>query len=163
MTMRVLHRYLGFFLVGIMTVYAISGIVLIYRDSDVFKVKKQVQKTLDQNLSSEDLGQALRIRDFKVQKTEGEIVFFETGTYNSSTGEADYSTMQLPYVLDKLTHLHKARSQQPLFFLNIFFGLSLLFFVVSSFWMFIPSTSVFKKGMYFVLGGIVFTLILLFV
>ena len=28
-TMRVYHRYLGFFLAGIMSVYAISGIVLI--------------------------------------------------------------------------------------------------------------------------------------
>ena len=163
MTMRILHRYLGFFLVGIMTVYAVSGIVLIYRDSDVFKVEKQVQKTLDPYLSLEDLGRALRIRDFEVQKTVGEVVFFESGTYNSNTGVANYSTMQLPFLLDKLTHLHKARSQQPLFFLNIFFGLSLLFFVVSSFWMFIPTADVFKKGMYFVLAGIVLTVLLLFI
>ena len=33
-TMRVYHRYLGFFLAGIMAVYAISGIVMIFRDTD---------------------------------------------------------------------------------------------------------------------------------
>jgi uncharacterized iron-regulated membrane protein len=33
-TMRIFHRYLGFFLSGIMTVYALSGVVLIFRDSD---------------------------------------------------------------------------------------------------------------------------------
>ncbi len=31
---RVVHRYLGFFLAGIMIVYAISGIVLTVRDTD---------------------------------------------------------------------------------------------------------------------------------
>ena len=30
--MRIFHRYLGFFLAGIMAVYALSGIVLIFRD-----------------------------------------------------------------------------------------------------------------------------------
>jgi hypothetical protein len=29
--------------------------------------------------------------------------------------------------------------------------------------MFLPSTSIFKKGMYFTLGGIILTLILLFI
>jgi uncharacterized membrane protein (DUF485 family) len=70
---------------------------------------------------------------------------------------------ELPSVLAKMTELHKARSQQPLFFLNIFFGLSLLFFVLSAFWMYMPKTSVFKKGLYFTFGGIVLTLILLFI
>jgi hypothetical protein len=70
---------------------------------------------------------------------------------------------ELPSVLAKMTELHKARSQQPLFFLNIFFGLSLLFFVLSAFLMYMPKTSVFKKGLYFTFGGIVLTLILLFI
>ncbi len=35
--MRVIHRYLGFFLVGIMAVYSLSGIVLIFRDTDFLK------------------------------------------------------------------------------------------------------------------------------
>jgi hypothetical protein len=39
--MRELHRYLGFFLVGIMSVYAISGVVLIFRDTDFLKKGKR--------------------------------------------------------------------------------------------------------------------------
>ena len=38
-TMRIYHRYLGFFLAGIMAVYAISGIVLIFRDTDFLKMR----------------------------------------------------------------------------------------------------------------------------
>ncbi len=66
-------------------------------------------------------------------------------------------------MLQKLTQLHKASTKQPLFFLNVFFAASLLFFVISSFWMFMPKTSIFKKGLYFTLAGIALTLILLWV
>ena len=107
--------------------------------------------------------QSQKIRRLEVQKTEGDIIYFEEGTYNSKTGEAKYTTKELPYFLDKMTHLHKAKSSQPLYVLNIIFGLSLLFFVISSFWMFIPSSSTFKKGILFSLGGIVLALVLLFV
>jgi len=69
----------------------------------------------------------------------------------------------LPYLLDKMTKVHKATHKSPLYFMNLFFGLSLLFFVISTFWMFLPSTSVFKKGMYFALGGVVLFLIMILV
>jgi hypothetical protein len=62
-----------------------------------------------------------------------------------------------------MTHLHKASTNEPLFFLNIFFGLSLLFFVISSFWMFLPKSEIFKKGMYFMIGGVILTLLLIFI
>ena len=161
--MRIIHRYLGFFLAGIMAVYAISGIVLIFRDSDTFKVEINHKETLKPNLSGEELGKALDMRRFEVSKSEGDIIYFEEGKYNSKTGIAEFTTKELPYILDKMTHLHKAKSSQPLYVLNIIFGLSLLFFVISSFWMFIPSSSMFKKGMLFTLGGIILALVLLFV
>jgi hypothetical protein len=47
--------------------------------------------------------------------------------------------------------------------LGIFFAISLLFFAISAFWMFRPTSSVFKKGIYFTAGGIILTLFLLFV
>ena len=37
---RVYHRYLGFFLAGIMFMYALSGITLTFRDKDYFKKGK---------------------------------------------------------------------------------------------------------------------------
>ncbi len=161
--MRVYHRYLGFFLAGIMAVYSISGITLIFRDTDFLKSEKQFEKQLKPNLSSEELGKELRIRNLKVETEEGEIIHFKQGTYNSKSGVANYSTMELAYFADKLQHLHKADTKSPLFFLNVFFGLSLLFFVVSSFWMFLPGTSIFKKGLYFALAGVVLTLVLIFI
>jgi hypothetical protein len=162
-TMRIYHRYLGYFLAGIMTVYGVSGIVLIFRDTDFLKSDLQNEKKLSPNISPDELGRSLRIRDFKIEKTDGKIISFKQGTYNTETGVANYTTRELPTIINKLTQLHKASTNQPLFFLNIFFGLSLLFFVLSSFWMFLPGTDVFRKGMYFALGGVVLTLLLIFI
>ncbi|MEQ8477060.1 hypothetical protein [Fulvivirga sp.] len=161
--MRVIHRYLGFFLAGIMAVYSLSGIVLIFRDTDFLKQEKVITKSIEKNVSGEEIGQKLGVRNFSIEKEEGNLVYFGNGTYDKSTGEANITVKSLPYVLDKMTHMHKAKSGDALFFLNIFFGLSLFFFVISSFWMFMPKTSVFKKGMYFTAGGVVLTLILLFI
>jgi uncharacterized iron-regulated membrane protein len=161
-SMRVIHRYLGFFLAGIMAVYAISGIVLIFRDSDFLKQEKQVSKQVKPNAHPAELGQMLDIRRLTVEKEDGEKLYFKEGSYEKSSGKAEYTVKELPFVLEKMTNLHKAKSADPLFFLNIFFGVSLLFFVISSFWMFMPKTPMFKKGLYFTLGGIVLTLVLLF-
>ena len=65
--------------------------------------------------------------------------------------------------LDKLTHLHKATTEDPLYYFNIFFGLALLFMAVSSFFMFAKSSVIFKKGLWFTLGGIILVIIMLYV
>lgn len=159
--LRVYHRYLGYFLAGIMAVYAISGFTMIFRDTDFLKSDKQIEKQLRPNIKTEDLGRELRMRDFKVVKEEGDVVLFAQGTYNKSSGLAKYTSKEWPLFIEKLTQLHKADTKSPLFFLNVFFALSLLFFVISAFWMFLPKTTIFKKGLYFTLAGVVLTIILI--
>lgn len=161
--MRVYHRYLGFFLAGIMAVYSISGIIMIFRETDFLKKEKQIEKTIKPNVTSADLGTELKIKNLKVEKEEGNLVYFQQGTYNKETGVANYTVKSLPYVLDKMTKMHKATSKQPLFFLNIFFGVSLFFFVLSAFWMFLPKTTIFKKGMYFAVAGLILALVMIFI
>lgn len=160
---RVIHRYLGYFLAGIMFVYSVSGVVLIFRKTDYLKKDVQVEQQLATQLPAPEVGKALKLKNFAVDRTEGDTYYFKGGSYNATSGVAVQTKKELPYVLNQMTHLHKATTNDPLYFLNIFFGLSLLFFVISSFWMFRPSTDVFRKGMYFTVGGIVLTLILLFV
>ena len=160
---RVIHRYLGFFLAGIMIVYAISGIVLTFRNTDYLKNEVHVNKILEANITAENLGGALGMGRFKVDREKGDVLYFDGGTYNKKTGVADYTIKQLPILLENMNKIHKMHSGHPLFWLGIFFGVALLFFAVSAFWMFKPTTSVFKKGLYFTLGGVVLTLVLLFV
>ena len=157
LTFRVLHRYLGFFLAGIMMIYAVSGITLIFRNTDTFK--QEVQK----GITEETLGSALRIRDLKVIDNDGTILVFEQGAYNPETGEAKFTAKELPGWLDKLTHLHKATTNDPLYYFNMFFGASLFFFAVSAFFMFVPKSPIFKKGLWFTVGGIILAIIMLYV
>lgn len=163
LNMRILHRYLGFFLAGIMAMYALSGIVMVYRTTDFLKQEQQIEKIVKSNATAEELGKMLRMRDFKITKAEGDLLYFETGTYNSKTGEVSYKAKELPYLLNKMTQIHKATTNSPLYYLNIFFGVSLFFFVISSYWMFKPKSKIFKYGIYYTIGGIVLTLIMLFV
>ena len=159
---RVIHRYLGFFLSGIMFVYALSGIVMIFRKTNFLKNEVAVERKLDSGLTEGELSPKLKIK-VHVDKKEGDVLFFEQGNYNQKTGIAVVKKMELPFVLQKMERLHKASTNSPLYFLNIFFGCALLFFVLSAFWMYTPKMPIFKKGMYFAIGGILLTIILLFV
>ena len=160
--MRIYHRYLGFFLAGIMAVYAISGTILIFRDTNFLKSDKIVKEQLKPGLNADELGKAVRMRDLKIDSVSGTVQLFKGGSYDTQTGSVSYTIKTLPRLVEKLTHLHKASTRDPLFYLNVFFAASLLFFVISSFWMFMPKTTIFKKGLYFTLAGILLTLIMLF-
>lgn len=160
--MRIIHRYLGFFLAGIMAVYALSGILMIFRETNFLKKEVVQERQLEPGLTGGELSPKLRM-GVKVEKTEGDVLYFEQGNYNTQTGLATVKKMELPYVLGKMEKLHKATTNSPLYFLNIFFGMSLLFFVISAFWMFMPKAPVFKKGLYFSLAGLVLTLLLIFI
>lgn len=161
--MRVLHRYLGFFLAGIMAVYAVSGIVLIFRETDFLKKKTVTTEQIAPNVEALQLGKALKMKRYQFEKEEGNIIYFKNGEYNKTTGVASITKSELPYVLDKMTRLHKATTNDPLYWLNIFFGVSLLFFVLSAFWMYMPKTRIFRTGLLYALAGVVLTLVLLFV
>ena len=161
--MRVYHRYLGFFLAGIMAIYSISGIIMIFRDTDFLKKEHHKVLTVAPNLKSDEIGPAIKLKNLKIKSDTLDVVTFEQGTYNKATGVAEFTVKELPYIVNKITKMHKATNKDPLYYLNIFFGLSLFFFVISSFYMFMPGTTIFKKGMYFTLAGIVLTLVMLFV
>ncbi len=163
LTARLLHRYLGFFLLGIMAMYAITGIVLVFRNTDAFKQTTAYAKTVDPNLDAEALGKALDIRRLEIERTEAGVAYFKQGTYNLTTGEAAYAKTELPVILDKFTKLHKATTDSPLYWLNIFFGASLLFFVVSAVWMYLPGGPILRKGLWFSLAGAVVVLVMLYV
>jgi hypothetical protein len=61
--------------------------------------------------------------------------------------------------VEKMNHLHKAKSGEPLFFWIYFFD---CYFCDFFFWMFLPKTTIFKKDCNFTAAGIVLTLLMLF-
>ena len=86
MTFRILHRYLGYFLAGIMMVYALSGITLIFRKTDTFKVSVQKEMIVESGLDAAALGETLRIRNLTPIDNDGTMLVFEQGVYNTVTG-----------------------------------------------------------------------------
>lgn len=77
---RLYHRYLGFFLAGIMIVYALSGTVMIFRTTNFLKVEKMTTREIAPNMAGAELGRALFIRDFKILEENDQLVKFEQGT-----------------------------------------------------------------------------------
>ena len=112
---RIFHRYLGFYLVGIMSVYAISGITLIYRKTDNFKKEVEIKTQLKKGLKLPAIEKALKIGKLGITKAENNMVYFDKGQYNKQNGEAIYHKMQLPYVLSKMQNLHKATTKSPVY------------------------------------------------
>lgn len=160
---RFLHRYIGFFVIGITVLYGISGITLIYRDTDFLKQERQVEKQLPPNLKESELGRALHMRNIEITKTEGNIVYLKNGTYNKETGLVQYTDKALPEVLDKINGLHKSPSQSTTHLFSVLYGILLLFLAVSSFWMFKPKSLHFRQGIITAGVGFVFAVILLFI
>ena len=129
---RKYHRWLGFFLAGIMFIYAVSGVLLIFRTTDFLKYEQTEQHQLAPGLNGDALGQQLRMKRFRVAAETADRIEFPGGYYDKQTGNAEVTKKDYPLVLSKLVKLHKATTNSPLFLLNIFFGLGLLFFVVSA-------------------------------
>lgn len=158
-TFRQLHRWLGFFLAGIMTVYASSGVLLIFRSTDILQYEQQEKRQLAANLNAETLGGEIRMRNFSVSHQENGIIHFAQGHYEIATGMATIVAKDYPPVLKQLVKLHKATTNSPLYWLNISFGVSLLFFVLSAFLMFIPRSILFKNGLKIAAVGFLFAIL----
>lgn len=160
-TIRILHRNIGFFILGFVLIYALSGITLIYRDSDFMKHERTIKVNLPVETKPSDLGPVLKLRELKVLKTEGDVIYFQGGSFNTASGEAVYSVKELIFPFNKLTTLHKTPSKNPFHWFTLVFGVLMLFMAISSLWMFSTKSKMFRKGIYFVLTGFVFAIILL--
>ncbi|MDO6695063.1 hypothetical protein Q4574_17325 [Aliiglaciecola sp. 3_MG-2023] len=156
---RKYHRWLGFFLAGIMAIYAVSGTLLIFRKTDFLKYPQVEQRQLDKGLSGKALAEHIGIKGFSVEREADGLVIFNQGQYNKQSGKATIHKMDYPAPLAKLVKLHKATTGSPLFFLNISFGVGLLFFVISAFLMFMPKLPMFKSGVKIAAAGALFAIL----
>ena len=160
--MRITHRYLGYFAAGIMAVYALSGVLLIYRDTNFLKSENKYDVVLKLNMTEKELAKEIKMKNVEFKPGDGDLKTFKEGTYNAKTGEAKYAKMELPYVLDKFNQLHKSTSTHRYATLNTVFGLTLFFFVISSFWMFNFKSKAFRRGMIYAGIGFILAVIMVF-
>lgn len=159
--MRSLHRDVGFLVIGMTLIYAVSGILLLYRDTNLMKFEKQIERQLEPNLEDDQIGGALRMRFFEIEKVDGDLVYFNNGTYNRSTGAAQYIQIGLPDFLNKINGLHKSSSRSVSHWFAAIFAVLLLFLALSSFWMFTAKSKNFKRGIVFSVIGLLMAVVML--
>lgn len=161
--MRFLHNKIGFFITGLVIIYSLSGLVQTYRDTDLLKHDVVNEKQLTPGLNEAQLGPQLRLREFKVTRAAGDILYFKEGTYNSATGKATFVTREWYSWINSLTELHKSPSSNVAHYFTTIFGICLFFMSISAFWMFKPGTKLFSSGVYLSIGGVIAAVILLLI
>jgi len=160
--MRSLHRDIGFFIIGLTIIFGVSGVVLVYRDTNFLKQDVLIEKNLAPNIEASELGNILHIRDLKISKEEGELIYFQNGTYNKATGVATYTNKELPSIFNKLNKLHKTSSKGFMHWVPVTFGVLMLFLAISSLWMINPKSKLFRRSIILTGAGILFSILLLF-
>ncbi len=161
--MRYLHNKIGFFIVGLVIIYGLSGLLQTYRDTDLLKHDILHEQKLSPNLSESQLGANLRLRNIKINKTEGTTLYFQEGSYNTETGIAKYTTKEWYSWIVPFTELHKTSTKNLAHYFTTLFGVALLFMAVSAFWMFKPGTKLFSSGVYLTIAGVIAAVILLLI
>jgi hypothetical protein len=159
--MRWLHNKIGFFIVGLVIIYSLSGLVQTYRDTNFLKHEVLHEMKLSPGLPETELGSALKLRNFKIVKTKGSIQYFKDGTYDTQTGMAKYTSNEWYSWIKPFTELHKTSSKNVTHYFTTVFGFALLFMSISAFWMFKPGTKLFSSGVYYTIAGIIASVILL--
>lgn len=159
--MRALHRDIGFLVIGLTLIFAITGILLVHRDSDLLKAPRKIEKQFHPYLSTFELGLALRMRDFHILREDSTMIYFTPqGAYNKKTGVAIYHTDEVPGFFQKLNKLHRIKSKNTLSWFVIAYCVLLAFLAISSFWMYKPKTKPFKRGIIFATAGFIIAAIL---
>ncbi len=159
--MRSLHRDLGYLAFGLVLIYALSGIVLLYRNTDFLKKEVAIERQLKPGMAVEDVSRELRMRELKVIKSEGDLVYFQEGIYNKASGMVQYKSKEIMKPFSWFINFHKAVSNKASYFFNLAFGAIFLFLAISSLWMFKPKTKTFKRGMILTAIGIVVSILIL--
>lgn len=150
---RSLHRDIGFLVLGLTIAYALSGIVLVYRETDLLKAEAQVERTVPQQLAPGDLARLLHARHFEVTADEGDVLHFQDGSslkdgmYVKSTGNLSYVGKSYPGVIEKLVGLHKLASSKAMHAVSVIYGALLLFLAVSSLLMYGVGSGGFRRAM----------------
>lgn len=161
--LRVIHRNLGFLMVGLCLVYGVSGFLLNHMDGKdpAFKTTEAMAK-LRKGMSSDEIAtewnsnselphlkKVFRIDDehFRIMMEGG------VGIYNSQTGITEYETHVKRPVIYWINRLHCNRVNG-WSIMGDFFAFSLVFFAVSGLFMIKGKYGIAGRGKWYLLVGI---------
>lgn len=159
--MRTLHRNIGFLVVGMTVIFALSGVTMVFRNAGFLQTEQTIVKQCPPNMEGDQLLGFLHEKDIKITGTQGNIVTLNSGSYDKATGKAEYHARKAVFPMNKFIALHKSIGKNAVGWIVGVYGLALLFLAVSSFWMFKPTTNQFKRGLMWSAGGIIVAIVLL--
>ncbi len=170
--LRVIHRDLGFLMVGVCFVYAISGILLNHMNGkDPAYVTEEHSVQLEQQLAPEEVkvrwtdkgGLPKLNKVVPIDDTHYRLLFSGgTGVYDRHTGNADYeqyTKRELVYWINRL-HYNKVKGWNVM---GDFFAVSLLFFAISGLFMVKGKHGLAGYGKYYLVAGVLIPVIYILV
>lgn len=165
--LRIIHRDLGFLMVGISLVYAFSGILLNHMNKKD-PAYKTVEETIvfNNNLSSEALKKAWNNKDGLPKLklvSEGKIshqVLLDggIGVYNIKTGELNYEHHTKRPVIYWINKLHYNKVGGWTIMADIF-AISLIFFAISGLFIVSRKYGIMGRGKWFLIVGVLIPII----
>jgi Uncharacterized protein conserved in bacteria len=164
---RIIHRDLGYLMVGICFVYGISGFLLNHMDGKdpAFKTKEGSLQ-IEQNLSPDEIPTAwtnTQLPDIKkvLKADETHYRLMLNGgvaIYNAATGAVDYETFKkntFVFWINKL-HYNKVKGWS---IMGDIFAVSLIFFAVSGLFMVKGKYGILRRGKWYLIMGLLIPLL----
>ena len=170
--LRLLHRDLGYFFVGITLVYAISGIILNHKENrkdPAFKTIT-VEKTIDPMLTVSEFETTFKgtFKTYQLNKlipNEYRYQLFVKGGigyYDIETGLVSFEVYQKKPLVYFMNKLHYNQKNYWTAIADIFAGV-LIFLVLSGLFMVRGKNSLIQRGKWYVLAGIVLLVIYIWI
>ena len=160
--LRIIHRDLGFLMVGISVIYAVSGILLNHmgETDPAFKTIEE-SITIQKGLTSESLEQEFEAHSLPAIKrvmtidTEHLQVLLDggVGVYNSATGELDYERHTRRDLVYWINRLHYSNVQGWSLIADLFAG-ALIFFAISGLFLVKGKKGIRGRGKWYLLIGL---------
>lgn len=166
--LRIIHRDLGFLMVGICLIYAISGILLNHMGGEdpAFKTEKNSLK-LEKDLTKEELiilwnDKENLPKTHKVMSIDSEhyrvMLQGGVGVYSAVSGEVDYeihTKREFIYWVNKL-HYNKVKGW---FLMADIFAVSLIFLAISGLFIVGGKSGIKGRGKWYLIAGILIPVI----
>ena len=170
--LRIIHRDLGYFVVGITIVYGISGIILNHKEPRVdpaFKtiaIESQIQTGLTiqnfQSVFNEDFEQ-YTLNKIIPQNTEYQLFLKGgIGSYNIETGMISFEIYQKKpflYFINKLHYNQKNFWTTP----ADFYAGGLIFLAISGLFMVRGKNGISRRGKWYVISGFILVLVYIWI
>ena len=165
--LRYIHRDLGYFFVGIILIYGVSGVLLNHKMTAYSTTHHQI--VINQGLDKDELASYwkknhadLSLKNIIVRSNDYQLfVDGGVGSYQPSSGQLTYETYQRNAIIDFVHRLHY-NTVKGWKYMADFFAVSLIFFAVSGLFLSKGKKSIKGRGKWILLAGFLVPVIIFY-